>query len=636
MLQSIRDRAQGWIAWIIVTLLIIPFALWGINEYFGNAQTVVVAKVADTEIELNQFQGAYQQYRQRLQAMLGSSIDIGKLNQDTIKQEALEQMVTQKLLQKTGQNAGMRISDEQVAVFINALDAFKNDGAFSSELYAERLRSAGQSPRSFEESLRNEMVADQLRQAIADSEFVTPAEAALVRRLNDQKRDIVYTIIGFEDFKSQVTVGDPQVETYYQSHPQEFMTEEMVKVSYVELSLDQLAKKVPVTDEAIAAYYAERVADFTVPEQRKVSQILVKLPIEASVDQTAAAKAKAEKILAIARGGKNLNEIAEQDLEAFGADVEFSNMGFMERGVMQGAFDDAMFALQPKQVSEVVKSDFGFHIIQLDEINPGKTQPLTEIREDVTTAYRRHQAEGQFVDFAEQLANLAYENPESLDPASDTLELPVKQSDYFSRSGGDGIFADPKLVSAAFEDEVLEERSNSAPIEVGDTHMVVLRVDEFKPAGLKPLAEVRETIRSKMTSEEAKKLAAERGSELLKRLAAGGERAALAAKYKFTWVQDDKVDRDDPNLNRAVSRAAFKLPKPAPNRPVYDGVALGNGDYAVLGVLGVSDLPAKDGTTEELARQKGDLLKRKSAQVWREFVAQLKDRSEVKIYEQNL
>lgn len=633
MLQNIRDRAQGWLSGVIVIVICIPFALWGINEYIDASANVVVAEVDGTELDLRQFQQAYQRQRLELQALFGP--DVNQLDQDRLKQDVLERLVERALVQEVALDSGMSISDSQVAALIKSMQGFQRDGVFAQALYEQRLRATGMSPIAFEEQLRTDMLNEQLRQTVVASAFVSAKETSKIDRLRNQKRSIAYTIISHEPYESGIEVSDAEVEDYYQSHRDDYMTEEMVKVSYVELAVEDLAKQVVVDDKLLRDYYESHRSDYTVPEERTASHILVKVPKGASDDDVKTARATAEKFLGLARQGESLSEIAETHFDDAELEVEFGQTGSLQQGVMEPAFDEALFSMQPGELSEPVRTKFGFHVIQLDEIRAATTKSFEQARDEIEATYRRQKAEAQFFDYAEQLANITFETPDTLEPARDALDLEIKHSDYFSRSGGSGLMANQKVVAAAFSLEVLDEGVNSEPVELQDNRLVVLHLEEHRPARLRDLDEVRPSIVAAITKARAKEQTYQRGRDLLERLKAGEDRVSLAAAEQLEWKEAEEVGRLDPNVNRAILRTAFRLGRIQGGKPIYGGVAMGTGDYALVAVLGVKDPQDGSGEQKDQKQSRDTLLMQRRASAWRDFVAELKRHADIKLYTEN-
>ena len=635
MLQSLRDHAHGLMAWIIVILICIPFALWGINEYFSAASQVIVAKVNGDELELKEFQQGYQRYRQQLQSLLGGQIPAA-FHEDRLKEQSLNQMVAALLEQQTAAEAGMRVGDRQVSKTIQSLPAFQRDGKFARDLYERQIEANGMTPAVFEEKVRRDLLTEQLRQAVAATAFVSKNDADWVAAGDAEKRAIAYINLSAEPVKAALQTKDEDVLAYYDKHRDRYMSPELVKVLYIELSLTDMAKEVAVNEDAVKAYYDAHAANFTVPEQRRARHILIQLAKDASASDEAAARTRALEILGQARSGQSFETLARERSEDLGSKAQGGDLGFFGQGVMDPAFDKTVFEMKPGELSEPVRSRFGYHIIRLEEIKAGSTKGFDEARADVEKAYRREQAERQFFEQAEQLATLTFENPDTLEVAAKQLGLSVQESDFFPRTGGAGIAAQEKVFDAAFSPEVLEERGNSEVLDLGDEHAVVLRVKEHRPAERRKLDEVRSEILSTIQSEKAKVMTEERGKALLKRLQDGEDRAKLAAAEKLEWKDVPDLGRRTDQVDPAVRHSAFRLPRPAGTGPSYGGVALDGGDYALIAVLGVTDGDPAKLTDKERQDTRERLQRAASDAAWQDFIAGLRANADVAIFKDKL
>ncbi|MCI0400450.1 MAG: SurA N-terminal domain-containing protein [Gammaproteobacteria bacterium] len=634
MLQSIHDRAKGWLAVIIVAFICIPFAFWGINYYFGGGDTVVVAKVNDKDLTLRQFQAAYQQYRQQMQAVLGEHFN--SLSDDRLKQDALRRLIDSELVVQAGLKAGLRISDEQVRDRVRSFAAFQRDGLFANDLYQQALRNLGYTPARFEEQLRRDMVTEQLHEGITESALVTQYDVDQLTRISDQTRDIAFAIISAEPIRATIEVTDDALNRYYEEHAIQFTTPEQVRIAYIDLSLNDLAKAVDVNEDELRAYYENRKADFAFEEQRSASYIVVQIKEDASEDQVAEARNKATRLLDLAKGGVSFKTIAQEHSNDPGPAIEAGELGFFGRGVMDPVFEKAVFSMQPGEISDPVRTPFGFHIIKLEEIKPARTLPFEEVREQVVQHYRKSQAEHQFFAQADELSNLVFEHPDTLTVASETLGLPIKESAFFERRGGEGITAEPKVIEAAFSEEVLDEGHNSEPIELADDRVVVLRILEHKSELRLPLDTVRSQIIDAIRFDSAKAESDKRGSVILARLKSGETRQTIAAEEGLEWKEVTHVGRGSTEVNQQVLRTAFELGRPTDGNALYGGVGLGTGDHALVAVLNVKDVDPAAVSEEAKKKTREQLLNAHSTGVWDDYVTALRAQAKIRIFSDNM
>jgi peptidyl-prolyl cis-trans isomerase D len=509
------------------------------------------------------------------------------------------------LVQSAADN-GLRIGDRTLAATITSIDAFHEDGNFSNERYRQLLSAQGMSPGVFEQRVRRDLLAQQLTEAATASAFVTEAEVDIYLRLQQQQRTIAYLTVPLAKFESEVKVSDEEITAYYEQHSQDYMQPERVKVDYLELKLDDLATTVDVDEATVRERYEARKLNFRTPEQRKARHILIKVAQDAPQEAVDAAQKKAADLLARIRGGEDFAEVAKSESDDPGSAKQGGDLGFFGKGVMDPAFEEATFALAKGEVSEPVRSSFGFHLIKLEDIEGGETKPFDEVKDSIKQDIQKERAEQQYYDMAEQLANLTYEHPETLQLAAEQLGLPVKTSDYFSRNGGAGIAANPKVTAAAFDEEVLARGHNSETLELARNHMVVLRLNDHQPAMLRPLEEVRAGIVTALETDKATTQAKELSQAVLERIRAGEQPTELAEALGIEWSDKQTIGRDSPEVARPISSAVFAMPHPAENKPASRQLALPSGDQAVVLLYAVEngDPAAADDKARRQARVK--------------------------------
>lgn len=609
MLQDIREKAQGWIAWAIVILISIPFALWGVNSYFGSGASVTVMEINGTEVERGEFQQLYQQQRRQFEALLGNNS--GQVSEEMLRESVLEGIIRNQLLLQGAADAGFRIGDEQLAARIHAMSEFQSNGAFNKSLYESRLRGGGYSPAGFEASLRSGMLTDQVETGITVTEFATPLEVDDALRMRDQRRQVGFLTVAADSFTDQIIVSDGDIEQYYNDNRDHYVTEEQVKVSYLELSVDSIAAQLQPTDAALKAYYEAYLDSYRTDGARRAAHILIQADPK-DEEAMAAARQKAEDLLAQLRDGADFGALAQANSDDPGSAGKGGDLGFFGRGVMDPAFEEAVYGLQPEEISEPVETAFGVHIIKLLNVRPGATKSFEDALDQVRRDYARHEAETEFYEKAETLTNLAYEQPDSLQPAADALGMSVQGTDWFGREGGTGITGNPRVVEAAFSDEVLNG-NNSEVLELDANHYLVLRVQEHRPSAPQPLETVREDIRATLVQVRAEERARELGQQVLTAIRGGQAPEAAAAEHSLKWQPPATVGRNAPELDPAVLRTAFAMPRPQPGASTTDGVSLPDGDYAVVVLTGVidgdpaaADAGQRRRITQQLVRGFGD------------------------------
>lgn len=589
MLNFIRERAQGWIAWVIVGLLIIPFALWGINQYFGNGGKLVAATVNGTDISQSEFQQAFYDQRNRMQQMLAGQYD-AQLFDPQIKKRVINELVDRELLLQHASDAGFRVSDKTVVATIESIDAFREDGVFSTSLYQQQLQAQGQSPAAFERRVKRMMTAGQLPDGLASSAFVTDAELDAVIKLEQQQRDFQYFVLKTSGFQNESLADETAIKEYYQQHADRFMTPEQVRVEYVELSAAALKTDKEPSEQELHDFYEANQSQYSVPEERKASHILIQLKEGADEAAVTAARKKAEALVAKIKAGESFEKLAKENSDDPGSAQLGGDLGYFGRGVMEPDFEKVAFSLKLGEVSEPVLTSFGYHIIKVTGIRDKVSKPFKEVREEIRAQFKADAAERKYFDLAEKLTNQAYETPDSLNEVADNLGLELKQSPFFGRSGGSGLFANPRVVAAAYSDDVLKNGYNSEPLEVGKDHVVVLRVLAHHEASQLPLDKVKSQVKQLLIQDKARDAVKAAGEKAVQQLAAGESADTVAKGLSVAWKAAGAIKRDTKDLDALIVKQAFRLTHPiSAESPSYGGVVLSTGDYAVIRLNKVVD-----------------------------------------------
>ena len=590
MLQAIHDKVTGWIAWIIVAALVLVFALWGIDSYMKSDAKVYAAKVNGVEISVPQLQRAIQNRKNQLRQSLGDKYDPSLINDNALRQQVLQQLINQELLVQAAQKSGMTISNGLLAAQIRSIDAFQDNGKFSEKRYQQLLARQGLTPPRFETQMRRSLLISQLAGGISDTAAVTDQAVNRVYALQAQERKLAYLTIPAARFEPDAKVSDKQVDAYYQAHKQQFVVPPKVKLSYLELDISQIAKHVPVTDQELKQLYQDKKSQFTTQERRHVRHILIKVSKDAGKAQVEAARKKAESIVKKLRNGASFAKLAKEDSDDPGSADKGGDLGWFAKGAMVPAFDKAAFSLNKDQISDPVRTQFGFHVIEVTGIRPSHVKSFAQVRDELADQVRKQKAEDKFYDEQEKLANLTFEHPDTLEPAAKALKLPVEHTGWLSSDAHTGIAQHSQVMKAAFSPDVLDSGNNSQPIKLGANHIVVLRVDDHQAAKQQPLKAVHDEIVKRLREQQARKQARARGKALLGKLQSGAISLDEAAKELGVKVNDPGfVKRSDAQDDPAIVSKGFELPRPDKNAPSAAGVELGGGDYALVQVSAVRD-----------------------------------------------
>jgi peptidyl-prolyl cis-trans isomerase D len=590
MLLEIRERAQGWIAWAIVILITIPFALWGIQSYLGVGGEPVVAKVNGTEITERQFNGNVQRTRMQLRERLGAAYDPAVFGGERLREQVLDGMIREAVLLDASLDMGLRVSDRVLQQQILSEPAFQRDGTFDKDTYERILRLQGLTPSRYEDQLRRSLLSTQLRRAVVDTAFVTPGALAESTRLLRQQRELSYVLLPRDGLMPDEPPSDTEIQAYYDEHRDAFETPEQVRVSYILLDAEKLGGPgQELGDDELRARYEERIDEFVEPEQRRIRHILLTVPADADADAAEGVKRTAAELRDRILGGEPFADVAADASEDPASAANGGDLGLVARGIMDPAFEAAAFDLAPDVVSEPVRSRFGYHLIEVTEVVGGDAKPFDEVRDQLAREAATGESEAIFFDLADRLANLTYETPDSLVPAAEALDMEVQTSDWFDRGGGDGIFAEPKIVGAAFSEDVLTLGNNSELMEPDRDKMqaIVLRVDEHRPASLQPLDDVRDRVVELLQQRKASEAAAEAAQAMVRELESGNELAETAGDFELQTP--GLVGRNEPNVPQAVLSLAFEMPRPAPGAKVYASGATATGDSFVVALSRVVD-----------------------------------------------
>jgi len=522
VLQKIRDRLTGIIAIFILGLLMVPFLFVGVSSYFTSGAVSNVAVVNDREITNSQFNLSFQNYRRRMQGLLGANFDAEQFDQAIVRRQHLDAMIDQELLTQASIDAGLSVSSERLAAAIREVPGFNVDGEFNAAVYQSRLSAQGITPQQFENDMRFQMVTNQFPAVIASSAISTEWELNDYVRLQDQERafsaiivpavadepseapsdelaDGEATVAGDEDSSegAEVTeeIDQESILAWYQSHPDDFRSQEQVIIEYIELDAATMGGEVAPDEEQLIQRFEQQEARFITPETRLASHILIEVDSQAAEAEVETAREQAEELTERARGGEDFAELAREFSQDAGSAADGGDLGWVEPGFMVQAFEDGLYELTLESpVSQPVQSGFGWHVIYLREIRPSEGMTFTEAREILLSEYQAEADERRFLEQADRMIDIIYEDPTTLDTAALDLGLEVQEAGPFSRAGGDGIAANGEAVKAAFSDLVLLQEVVSDPVDLGENHLVMIRLKKHLPEALMPLEEVRDQV----------------------------------------------------------------------------------------------------------------------------------------------
>ena len=569
---------RGWLGKTLLGLLLIPFALVGIESYFEGGKEVVVAEVDGREISRTLLDKAFDNQRQQLQARLGPDASLTPAQQKQLRERVLNSLVQRELLLASAKDAGYRVSDAALQQLIQETPTFQENGRFSQARYVQVLSQIGESPTTFPNRAREEILTSQRVTGLLQSAFVTPVELDQLGGLDSQLRDVSYVLVPAARHLAAVSADDAEIKAAYDKDSQRFMQPEQVSVSYIQLKRDAFLAAAKVTPEALQARYDERVKAMGAGEERRASHILIAVN-DKSPD--AAARKRIDELAGEVAKGADFATLAKASSQDPGSAVNGGDLGFASRGMFVPEFEKALFSLaKPGDVSAVVKSPFGYHLIKLTEIKQANVPSFATLRPELEKEVRMAQADEAYTQAAEKLDSALYEAGDLSEPAR-AAGLAVTTTPLFDRKGGDGLIAERKIIEAAFSDDLVKDGKNSGAIGLRDGSTVWLRVARHLPARKLPLAEVREVIaaRVKLDKALAKSLA---DAEALVKASATQPLAAAAQAAGLSSASQADVGRQTPMPSAQLLREAFRAPHPVQGKAQAIAVKLGEGAAVIM------------------------------------------------------
>ncbi|SDT29005.1 SurA N-terminal domain-containing protein [Pseudomonas granadensis] len=620
MLQNIRDNSQGWIAKTIIGVIVALMALTGFDAIFqATTHKNEAAKVNGEEISQNELSQAVDMQRRQLMQQLGKDFDASLLDEKMLRESALKGLIDRKLLLQGAEQAKFAFSEGALDQVILQTPEFQVDGKFSSERFDQVIRQLGYSRMQFRQMLAQEMLIGQLRAGVAGSGFVTDAEVLAFARLEKQTRD--FATLNVKADPAAVKLTDDEVKAYYDEHAKEFMTPDQVVIDYVELKKASFFDQVAVKDEDLQAAYQKEIANLS--EQRRAAHILIEVNDKTTEAQ---AKAKIDEVQARLAKGEKFEALAKEFSQDPGSANNGGDLGYAGPGVYDPAFEKALYSLGKDQVSEPVRTDFGYHLIKLLGVEAPEVPTLASLKDKLTRELKAAQVEQRFVEATKQLEDSAFEASDLAQPAAD-LKLTVHTSKPFGREGGEGIAANRAVVTAAFSPEVIDEGANSTAIELDPETVIVLRAKEhLKPAQL-PLESVNAAIRTQLTKEHASAAAKTRAEKLIADLRDGKAPLDKAIDGQ-SWKVTEAATRGQEGVDPAVLQALFRMPKPAAkDKPTFSSVTLPDGSLMIVRLNGVNEAAAP--TDEEKAQYRRFLASREGQQDFAAYRKQLESQADI-------
>ena len=621
------------IAQVIFVLVALPFAFFGVDYYFrGGGGPQSLATIGGDRITQEEYDRRLREQQDRMREQLGRNYDPSMFDSPEVRYALLDQLVNERLLERRARSDNLRVSDAQLAQFIQDLPPFQDNGKFSKEKYTQLLASRNMTPLGFEQRVRQDLTLAPLQEPVAAANINAKSSVERFLVLVEQQRDVAVAAIDPAPFAKDVKVDDAQVKAFYEQNPMAFQSPEEAKIEYVILTQEALIGQVKVDPEDVRRQYETNISQYSTKEQRRASHILIAVKPDAKDAEKAEAKKKAEALLAQVKANPaKFADIAKANSQDPGSAQQGGDLGTFARGSMVKPFEDAVFAAKPGDIVGPVQSDFGYHIIKLTGITPERIQPLEEVRAQIEADMKRQKASQKFAASAEQFQNLVYEQADSLAPAAKQLDLKVETTPFITRAQAQQIaLGNAKFVEGLFSPESVQGKRNSDAMEIAPNVLMAARLVEYKPAALRPLVDVQDQIRQQLVRKAASEAAQQSGREKLKLLQDGkSDKEAGVTFTKTLLVNRNAVQ---PGFSPDALKSIFQLS--AAKLPTYTGAPNERGGFSIYKVEKVVDPPAPDAAKLNTAGS------RMAEQVGRElmtaYLASLRAGTDVKINQAGL
>ncbi|WP_313548754.1 SurA N-terminal domain-containing protein [Pseudomonas sp.] len=618
MLQNIREHSQGWIAKVIIGVIILLMALTGFEAIIrAGSHQGAVALVNGEEIRQTDLNQAVEMQRRSLAQRLGPNFDPALLDEKRLRDAALKALIERELLLQDAKSNKFAFSEAALDQLILQTPEFQVDGQFNAQRFDQTIAQMGYSRLQFREMLKQEMLMGQLRAGIAGTGFVTDAELNAFAALERQTRDFATHVVKAD--ASKVAVTNDELQGYYDDHRSEFMTPDQVVIDYIELKKSAFADKAQVKQEDLQALYQSETANLS--EQRNAAHILIEVNDKVNDEQ---AKAKIDEIKARLDKGEDFAALAKKFSQDPGSANKGGELGYAGRGVYDPAFEEALYGLNKGDVSAPVHSTFGWHLIKLLGVQEAKVPSLESMKPRLEAELKAREADRLFVDATRNLESAAFEASDLSQPAQEQ-GLKVQTSKPFGREGGEeGVIANRQVVQAAFSPEVLEDGANSNAIQLDDETAVILRVKEHRKPAQQSFDDVKDNIRSTLTKQKIAETARQQGETLIADLKAG------KANMIKDWKVVEAATRNQEGVDPVVLQQVFRMNKPGDNsKPTYAGVNLADGTYMVIRLTGAS-VPQGTFTDEEKAMYRRFLSSRSGQEDFAAYRRALESKAEIK------
>lgn len=624
MLQDIRNSTQGPVFKVIVGLIVLSFALFGVESILLGGSDDSVALVNGDKIRAVEVQQATNRQKQQIAAMLGENFDPSLIDDAQLSARALEGLVGNKLQQQWAESLGLTASDVQLGAQVAAIPAFQIDGKFSAELYKQSLAAAGFTPLTFREALRVDEIVKQLNGGLLASEFVTGAEARALARVNGETRSVRYAKVAGDRFQNTVEITQDQIQAYYDSNAAQFVSEEAVVLDYITLRADDFVE--PVAEADLRAAYEQEISSYAYQDEARVSHILL---IQGDDEADEAYAQRIQSAQTALTDGEAFSVVAERLSDDIGSSSDGGDLGYTAGDVFPAEMEEAIKGLDINEVSGPVLTDAGTHLITVTDRRSSEPPSFMEMRSELEASLSQADAQRRLVSQVEALKDLTYTATDLREPAQ-TLGLDVVRSAPITRRGGQGVLGDDRVIAAAFSDLVIEE-GWSEVIEVSENAFVALKLVEHQPAAPQSIEQVSDRIVSVLTAQAEEEALRAFGNELLDQLAGGRTIEDIAQEHNLEWqvaLQSRRGSADIPRQWQANIFAESSTGLPRRNFAVGD-----NGDALLYEVFAVQAGDEEALPETLFAAMKSRQLRGLQTALQRGLSETLRDNADIEIYQ---
>ena len=628
MFEYVRTH-QRLMQFILLLFIVPSFALVGISSYVRGNSDNTVAKVAGESISQQEFDDALRDRMNQLRQRFGAQFDEAMFNTPEAKQAVLDNLIAQHALKAEVASDKLTVSDTELQKTILMIPGLSlPDGSFDKQGYARALAAQGMTQAMYENNLRHDLAQQQLTNAIQGSAFASKTLVAQVNTITAQEREVQSIAFKESEYVSQVKLTDAMLKDFYDKNGAQFELPESAKIDYVVLSADAISSQMSVSDDEINEYYKQNLNNYSSPEQRRASHILIKVNKDASAADKAAAKTKADEVLALVKKQPgNFAQLAKQYSQDEGSAGQGGDLDYFGKGMMLKPFEEAAYKLKQDEISDLVETDFGYHIIRVTGIKPAALKPIEQVKAQISEEIKKQKAGKKFSELAETFTNTVYEQSDSLNPAADKLKLKIESADHISRTPNPAnmaamtnpVLSNPKFLKALFSDDVIKNKHNMEALDLGSNTLVSAHIVEYKAASKRPLAEVKDIVSARVTALEAAALAKKAGEAKLAALQGKADDAGFADTKVVSRIQSAGVPR--PAFDAIMKADAQKL-------PAFVGVDLPGQGYTVYRINKIQQAAPDEGRTAEIGKQVETVL---GSEGLYNFVNQLKLNGKAKV-----